>query len=408
MTSEIDSFLEREHAEGKIDSEGVFTLDLLAARRKYREYLLTDPHRYVLRLVRAAVTSGATQIDIIANHHWVTVWMDSLPLSSEELPRIFDFVGGNASGPANLAVAVNASLALEPTRVVVAVRDEERNVKLVIQPQSGCFLEDIERGPRGTAVQVNHRGGGFWGFLRESQEQRLLHDEASYCPIPITLNGKLLQPEWSAVRSLSALRPVADSASVLALPPNYFWVDHHALEVRILADPTYPLASIGIRRAGRASAVLNYGVPSEMGILERCKVLFKLRCGKSKVPNHLQLVHSGQTLGTIVLNLPNSYYEVVADCSQFELDVTGETVVGSDEFRKWKDAVRDWAAAIERFLEFTYQKEDVDLGPGQGIVSGTVIALLFDTGIQGIHRLEDFSHFYPPVLAEMGAAPPPR
>ncbi|CAN0447381.1 unnamed protein product, partial [Phaeothamnion confervicola] len=61
---ELDKSLDQLHAEGKLDSHGQFTLDLAAQARKLGHDSGADPALCLLKMVQAAVASGAGEIHL--------------------------------------------------------------------------------------------------------------------------------------------------------------------------------------------------------------------------------------------------------------------------------------------------------------------------------------------------------
>lgn len=64
MPKNLDDFLERKKAGGKVKSSGLFTISLRAAKRKLATSRLPKPSFWLLKIVQAAVASGAQAVKI--------------------------------------------------------------------------------------------------------------------------------------------------------------------------------------------------------------------------------------------------------------------------------------------------------------------------------------------------------
>ena len=120
----LEHLLAVARSEGRVDSTGVFTIDLWAAREKFRAYLLPNPRLYILRLLRAAVLSGAPWLDVELSHKECRVIIPGLVIEPEALGGLLDqLLKRNDPAVWELAVAVNTLMTLElemPPRPSVA------------------------------------------------------------------------------------------------------------------------------------------------------------------------------------------------------------------------------------------------------------------------------------------------
>ena len=141
------SLLERLRQGGTVDSLGQFTLDVEKARSKMARFQLTEPLRFVLEVVMAAVAGGATRIDITSQSRQLTVALPGLALPGQELANLDDYMlsaAGRAEerALAHLGIALNSLGQLNPKHIVLEVGGYR------LQRGSGSDkLDQIETGP---------------------------------------------------------------------------------------------------------------------------------------------------------------------------------------------------------------------------------------------------------------------
>lgn len=73
MHSDLNRFLQGEHSEGRLDSEGTFTVSLDRALEKVARYSLERPGAWILKIVQAAVGLGATRLNGRVLRGWVNL-----------------------------------------------------------------------------------------------------------------------------------------------------------------------------------------------------------------------------------------------------------------------------------------------------------------------------------------------
>ncbi len=177
---------------------GHFRLDWERALDKIKRFQLTDAHRYVLELVQAAVASGATRIDVTTDSDDVILDFDGPPYSEPELTRLFDYLFAQQLELVRLkelALGVNAALALEPKFIVVDSGDGKQGFRLRLTSHRDLRVERLSGDaiPRGTRIHVRDRTS--WHVVSDlvrgnCAEARLIADNCPYAPIPITVDGE--------------------------------------------------------------------------------------------------------------------------------------------------------------------------------------------------------------------------
>ncbi|MEZ4407639.1 MAG: hypothetical protein R3A52_14340 [Polyangiales bacterium] len=203
----------------KVVSRGTVLVDPRAAVAKLREFQLAEPGHYVLELVRAAVASGATAIELYNDSDDLVLWFDGAAPPPESLSRLLDHLFSNADRRLRLlAVAVNTALGLGPRFIDLDVTHDDpsapgtvarvrwhaglRETRFEDAPEDapeGAVVTRVpppERMPaRGMRVHLREAFGlsvlREW-FVGEPAETSLLRARCVAVPVPITLRGKPL------------------------------------------------------------------------------------------------------------------------------------------------------------------------------------------------------------------------
>jgi len=210
--------------EGQETRRGGFTLDREKAREKMSSFSLADPRRYVLELVQAAVLmqGEAVRRQVAAagaEGGWLAV--DAAPIrfdiDSDDLHLRFGgepftvedfdliyaslFSGGDdrrSRARRQLALGLNAALALNPRYVRVVSGDADGSAVLEMRPGKPDFYEAREEPVEGTHVHVKSRfrPGLVVQFFRNVAgtlpEERLLEQRCKHSWYPVDLEGRLL------------------------------------------------------------------------------------------------------------------------------------------------------------------------------------------------------------------------
>ncbi len=192
----IAALLAAGRAGGEKVEQGRFRLDWRKALDKIKRFQLTDPHRYVLEVVQAAVSRGATSVDVFSDADDIILTFDGEPFSDTELSRLFDYLFSQdeaAVALKQLALGVNSALALEPKYVVVESGDGTRATRVTMSTHTDLEIELVsgEDAVCGTRVHVRDRTSWrtLMDALRTPAEVRVLASECAFAPIPITHAG---------------------------------------------------------------------------------------------------------------------------------------------------------------------------------------------------------------------------
>lgn len=182
---------------GRLDSSGVFSLDLDSALEKMRLHQLSRPAQYILKLVQWAVGSGATRVDIRCGWRQVLFEHDGAAPAPEVLKRLLPRILEPEDTPVrDLAIGVNAALKLAAGPVEIA---SEQGPRALIST-SGHQLESLAEPPDRVRLRMR-RQRRWWTALElvaGTWESFELREHCRFCPIPIFLNGELVQQPLSA------------------------------------------------------------------------------------------------------------------------------------------------------------------------------------------------------------------
>lgn len=188
-------------AGGRVDSHGDFTLDREKAREKLRTFQVAEPHRYVQNLVALAVLRGAPAIAFTCDSDDLWARFAGAPLTAQDFEDLYSSAVAAASGPAErarqqLAIGINAALALDPRHVRVTSGPPGERVRLTVRPGTSDVIETVRDRGEGTAIHVKLRlrprlVGRFARRLAGGAlpEVRALRERCEYAEIEVTLNG---------------------------------------------------------------------------------------------------------------------------------------------------------------------------------------------------------------------------
>lgn len=130
----IEDLLGELSQEGQLDSRGVFTLDAQAAVQKLSEFQLDDPSAYLIKIVQAAVASGARRCEMKVGMFSVECWLRGVNCSVTELGSIpGELLRSATASPAryHLAVALNGAISTVIETIELAGFDGTHGQKVV-------------------------------------------------------------------------------------------------------------------------------------------------------------------------------------------------------------------------------------------------------------------------------------
>ena len=194
----VDTALAQLAAEGQIDSRGRFTLDPRLAAQKLSQFTSSDPHRYALHLVAFAVSAGAEQIQIKFQGGVVSFEFGAPPPELGQLQLAWSAPLVSPAPPTwvlELSLALHSLSKLRVKKIELrapGARLELSRKYFSVSPDGASSTEPwslrVDFGgwkrPLRSLLRLSHRETSLW-------EQRCL-----YCPIPILLEGCLLNCAW--------------------------------------------------------------------------------------------------------------------------------------------------------------------------------------------------------------------
>ncbi|MCA9691312.1 MAG: hypothetical protein KC636_17035 [Myxococcales bacterium] len=310
--SQVEKLVSALHAEGELDAEGGFTIDSEKAREKLRQYQLADPRTYVLLLVQAAVLRGATTISFDIDADDLRLHFDGAPFTHRELAELYGSMFLDRSSRAvqarqELALALNAAMALNPRYIRVLSGDAERRAFLELKPGREDSLSEVEPSVAGTWIHVKRRfrPGLLVEFFRDIRgtiaEELLLREHCRFVKAPLSLDGAAISGPLERADAVAAVRfedprfrglagflaPDGDEAppgaaveilccgvqitrhELSGLPPRFFAiVDAHELQKdvsqrEIVRDGAYHALVLRARGAFREAATLLFARHSD-------------------------------------------------------------------------------------------------------------------------------------------------
>ena len=198
---DVEELIARLAADGEVAESGVFSVDPELAVEKLREFQLSDPVRFVLCWVRAAVLLEATRVDIEVEASDVRLKFDGRILAAEELDVLWSSVMGSRKRPRTralreLALGTNGAFSWQAKAVTIqsgtTLVTVDRNLKL-----------KREKADAGAATNVLHAKRPIgWSLLRRRRAERrgqlpeelLLVRACVHHKIPVFLDGLRINP----------------------------------------------------------------------------------------------------------------------------------------------------------------------------------------------------------------------
>lgn len=335
---------------------GRFTLDPGRAAEMLKRFALADPHRWILKLVQWAVRSGARQVQVECSRQSVSLCHDGRPLPGETARSVSQLLP--AAGPPellHLLVGLQACCGLQPASV--EVWGERGWDYLTGRPAAGGPLphpcgvrveglpapSPLSEGLRAIAPLVSEPlTSQSWSWLgsligRTRREEPLLSTHGAPCPVPLTVNGRLVNRPWFG---LPCGAEVLNGRLLISRPP---W--SRLVGLRFCAEgdflvgpalPGQPVCDVGWEneRAGRLSVLGRWRGTSS---------------GKYVARTQLFWVQDGIIVETETVQQPPGNYQALliapgVDASQFR-------VVGGDALRS---EVMEWfgrAGALSGVLQ---------------------------------------------------------
>lgn len=195
ITEPMDHILKQLQEEGRLESQGEWSMDLQAAGRKLAQFQLPDPYLYAARIVQAAVAAGARELSVELGRNRVRFEYQAPPLSAEQvgaLPTALVREGASRECR-HLGSALLALLSLEPTGVRVASYGNELSLGHPPAASAQC-------------TSVTACFSKSW-WLRPRPEARALDQRCCWSSLVLVRNGVIQNRYFSGGPHHTSSRP---------------------------------------------------------------------------------------------------------------------------------------------------------------------------------------------------------
>ena len=348
----LELLLENSAAGGKRDSEGQFTVNYAAARKKLAEFQLPNPSFYLLKLLQAAFWGESTGVQIeLSPRGAVFLASDWHPEADLVASRLCQPDGLAGSDPHSSLVSAIRSLLAQNATVALRFPNLQKDNVLVLSDEIEWRTLSASEGRFQVTVQWPRQSA-----RTEAEDERVLRERAYCFPMPLTVNeerfDKLL-PYWEGQTHLKSHLP---GSTVLARGASEGAARHVLLRASLETE-----ARISVKRGGVVSDIIKKDL---------------------KVPG-LDVLLEGEELATDLTGL------------QIRQDSKFEELLSSVKLQP--STLKQQAATAVRALKFESAPAEVGhMGTGQG-------CLLILFAVLGVSYLSSFLFFnFSPIVALLG------
>ncbi len=203
----VEEYVRHGLADAVLESSGKFSVDFLKARDKLEQFRLPSPAHYLLKVVQAAVLSGAPEVRIEV-HAQATV---ARFCPQDEQLQQFSSVTEGLGNP--LEVANPALRSLCQALLGAMLNRHEAVCWRVNHPQGSdvlrlgatgnsteCWRYRARPPVEGLLTQFRPPNWRFWISARDrAEEGLLLQQKGGFCPIPLRFDGLGMQNYWPQI-----------------------------------------------------------------------------------------------------------------------------------------------------------------------------------------------------------------
>lgn len=253
--------------DGVLDSSGDFTLDPSKAEEKLKNFALSSPQDYILKVIQFAVASEASGIWITILPSKVEIVFDGQPVEEADLQSMMAHLLAERHDPArrrirHLAAAMRGALGVEPSSVEYKCWDgavgwarswnaagwKLEPLSLKGKPAIQRFV--VERKMSQSLSSAVEETKAFFQGKSRTPEEEYLVKPCGRCPIPIVLDGHPLpRVEFGRAR-YQGYEIARDPNPGEMKPPPYlhdkglvaetYDAFHHLIEICHPCDPKEP------------------------------------------------------------------------------------------------------------------------------------------------------------------------
>lgn len=252
----VEDHLREERSEGKRVDDGVFTIKTEQALKKLRTHGLENPEFWVLKVLQAAVASGASSVDYTFQRKVVLItFPNAAEWSGSRILEAFE-AGPNETDRALSHLQMGLLVALGDGRSVLAWTCGGRRTSIEGQKSSH---EDV-RDDGLVRLRVTRTGDGSGGdimnspirhlFKQSAAEYKALIERGRYSPVPVTIDGYKLPRRYGRnPDELCALEVATNrsdvGAALLGLAPIQ--------DLSLQESLTFPLADLEFQHSSQWS-----------------------------------------------------------------------------------------------------------------------------------------------------------
>lgn len=190
-------------SEEELVGSGSFRVDRARALSKLERFQLPDPADFYLPWIRAAVSSGATRIELVLDRNfWLRFDGESLAEDALRDPfeDLFAQKGRRRENARHLAIGLLTALRLKPESVALASGAGARRRAIEYKAVEDTREVTAREGEERTVLRVNFGRGGPPALTREKLKRDL-----ALCPVPVVFNGSAIAAKHPAdVRDVHA------------------------------------------------------------------------------------------------------------------------------------------------------------------------------------------------------------
>ena len=202
----LELLLENSAAGGKRDSEGQFTVNYAAARKKLAEFQLPNPSFYLLKLLQAAFWGESTGVQIeLSPRGAVFLASDWHPEADLVASRLCQPDGLAGSDPHSSLVSAIRSLLAQNATVALRFPNLQKDNVLVLSDEIEWRTLSASEGRFQVTVQWPRQSA-----RTEAEDERVLRERAYCFPMPLTVNEERfdrLDPYWEGQTHLKSHLP---------------------------------------------------------------------------------------------------------------------------------------------------------------------------------------------------------
>ncbi len=333
----IDSVLAELSGPVADEQAGVFTIDVEQAIRKLGVVQLPDSEFYLLKMVQAAVASGAWEIQIYVS--WIGITFKFSPPESHFVreENLFVHLLDSSSDSAlhHLAVGINSALGQGIRWVGV-----EQAGRRQVYSDKGSWIEECSPG-NGVTIRIRR-----WAFVRSEIDLILKH--CRWCSAAVKLNDEYISNglQWADFTQskhlaesylFTNLKTAPQIELTGAADRGVSSGRSSAFGLDSLSPNTYSALSGALRAPGCSQCPLPPRLTIEqLGSSVFCQAMVALT-NRSSYLAQIDLVKHGVVVETLRLDLGQTGLLAVIEASDLPTDLSGFKFLGQNELSIEKD-----------------------------------------------------------------------